>query len=223
MSQQAETEWKGRIVLVIGGNEVGTAIAEGFRNQGAEVAIISDAADMTDLAVITSKVDTIIAQFGQIDILVHAWEVFAQASALEMPPQQWKDIVQGNIKSKFLYAKEVGKHMLEQEQGNIIFLSSISGIVAAPGAIAFAASQGAIHQIARTLSVEWAKRGIRVNAIASTLPEGTISNPRIAQVTPLERIPKAEELVGTVLYLASNASQMVTGQIISVDGGYVAQ
>jgi NAD(P)-dependent dehydrogenase (short-subunit alcohol dehydrogenase family) len=223
MSQSMGTEWKDRIVLVIGGNTVGNAIAEGFRKQGAEVVVISEVSEMTGLAVITAKVEAIIAQYGQIDTLVHTWEAFADSVALDMPPQHWKNIVQANIKSKFLYAKEVGKHMLQRESGNIVLLSSISGLVAAPGAAAFAASQGAVHQITRTLGVEWANRGIRVNAIASSLPEGTISKLIIAQRTPLGRIPNADELVGTALYLASDASRMVTGQIISVDGGYITQ
>jgi NAD(P)-dependent dehydrogenase (short-subunit alcohol dehydrogenase family) len=223
MNQSVETEWKGRIVLVVGVDTVGKTIAEGFRKQGAEVAVISETAEMTGLDVITAKIESIVAQYGQIDTLVHTWEAFANSSALEMQPQQWKDIVQANIKSKFLYAKEAGKHMLQRGSGNIVLLSSISGLVAAPGAVAFAASQGAIHQITRTLGVEWAKRGIRVNAIASSLPEGTISEANIAERTPLGRIPNADELVGTVLYLASDASRMVTGQIISVDGGYITQ
>jgi NAD(P)-dependent dehydrogenase (short-subunit alcohol dehydrogenase family) len=223
MNQLAENEWNGRVVLVIGDDAVALAMTNQFLAQGAVVATILDAAELTSLAGITAKLQTIVEQYGKIDILVHAWESFLAAPAIEIDLEQWKNIVQVNIKSKFLFAKEVGRHMLERQQGNIILLSSIAGLVAAPGAVAFAASQGAIHQITRTLGVEWASRGIRVNAIASSLPEGLISTARIAQVTPMGRIPRAEELVGTALYLASDASNMVTGQIFAVDGGYITQ
>ena len=223
MNPTDEMEWTDRVVLVIGGDPVGKAIADGFRRQGADVASIVNDSAMTDMAAIADQVEDIVRQHGKIDVMVHAWEFFAASPAVDMHWQQWKDVIHWNVKSKFLFSKEVGKHMLLRQQGSIVLLTSIGGMVAMPGAVAFAASQGAIHQITRTLGVEWARRGVRVNAIASSLPEGSLRAERIAQVTPLGRLPEPKELVGTALYLASDTSQMVTGQIISVDGGYVTQ
>lgn len=150
MVELIETDWKQYVVLLIGGSEVGNAMVEGFRNKGAEVEVVKDTADMTDLAAITVKVETIITQYAKSTYWSMLGSSLLMLTAIDMPPEQWMDVVQSNIKSKFLYANEVGKHMLQREHGNIIMISSIAGIVASPGANAFAASQGAVHQITRT-------------------------------------------------------------------------
>ncbi len=221
---------KGKIVLVVGGSAAGTigstvgdAVTEGFCRIGANVAGIDHDLEITDAAEIPGKVQAILQEYGRIDVLVHAWEYYAESPASTMPCTQWKDVVQINLKSKFVFCKEVGKNMLLRQQGTIVLFTSIAGSVAAPGAAAFAASQGAIQQVTRTMGVEWANRGVRVNAIAASLQDGLPVVNRIARDTPIGRLPKPEEIVGTVLYLASDASRMVTGQIISVDGGYAAQ
>ncbi len=228
MNQSTYQDLKGRHVLVIGHNETAIAIQAGLRQNGAHVIEsprskpVEDLKEI-DLESIALQVRNWIDQHQYIDIMIHADELFDRASALDMDVSRWKDIVQYNILSKYRFAKEVGKQMLHRGIGNIILMSSIAGIVATPGAIAYSASQGAIHQITRTLAVEWAERGVRVNAIASTYPSGVIPESRIQQVAPMKRIPTIEELMGTVLYLSSSASQMVTGQILSVDGGYITQ
>ncbi|OCT15436.1 hypothetical protein A8709_15270 [Paenibacillus pectinilyticus] len=216
-------EWKDQVVLLVGGDEVGEAIEARLRNVGAQVVTTVGSSDLINATDIAELVEAIVQQYGKIDVLVHAWECFEASPAIDMPWEKWKTLVQTNVKSKFLFAKEAGRHMLAAGHGNIVLLTSIAGLVASPGAAAFAASQGAVQQVTRTLGVEWARRGIRVNAVASSLPEGSFNQERMVEVAPLGRLPKPDELVDTVLYLASDASQMVTGQIIAVDGGYVTQ
>jgi NAD(P)-dependent dehydrogenase (short-subunit alcohol dehydrogenase family) len=138
-----------------------------------------------------------------------------------------------NLTGTFLFCRDVGRLMLAAGRGSIVNIASIAGLVGYRGNPAYLASKGGVVQLTRALAVEWATRGVRVNAIAP----GVISTQMIAgalerepdfyadfkQKHPLNRFGTVDEIVGPALFLASDAASFVTGHILAVDGGYVAQ
>ena len=131
----------------------------------------------------------------------------------------------------FLCAQAAGRLMLAQGAGSIVNMSSIGGSAALARILAYCVSKAGIDQMTRVMAVEWAQRGVRVNAIAPTwvetdLARGVLENPRlsewVAQQTPMGKAAQPEDIVGAALYLASDASRFVTGHILRVDGGWTA-
>ena len=245
-----------RVALITGGaGGLGRAFAEGLAASGAIVAVADidlDGAsglaatinqrgqralglqmDVTDVKSVQQVTDRLCSEFGRIDVLVNSHGITKRMPAEEFPEAEWDRIIAVNLKGVFLCCQIVGRVMLRQKRGSIINLASIGGLVALPMSVAYCASKGGVVQLTRTLGVEWAPLGVRVNAIApcsvntplvqwvlETEPE---YRQRVVDKIPLGRIAEPAEMVGAVLFLASDASAMVTGTILSVDGGYVAQ
>ena len=195
-------------------------------------AALAVAADVTDEASVTRMVETVMKQYGRIDILVNALGMNIKRDAFEFPMEDWDKLFSVNVKGTMIACKVVGRVMREQKRGAIVNLSSVRGIRGYTGGnTGYCATKGAVELITKALALEWAPAGIRVNALgpALVITPGTkhiAENPELAKkyasAVPMGRIGLPEDMVGAVVYLASDAASFVTGQTIYVDGGLTA-
>lgn len=246
----------GQVALVTGGaGGLGRPIAAGLAAAGATVAVadlklaqadavlaeiaatgqrgLALALDVTKVASVQAVVDRLLADFGRIDVLVNCHGLTKRVASVDFLEADWDQIIDVNLKGAFLCCQRVGRVMLQQGRGSIINFASIGGLVGLPTSVAYCASKGGVVQLTRTLGVEWAPFGVRVNAIApSSFNTPMVRNVldaepeyrnRVVSKIPIGRIAEPNEIVGSVLYLSSSASSMVTGTILAVDGGYTAQ
>jgi NAD(P)-dependent dehydrogenase (short-subunit alcohol dehydrogenase family) len=245
----------GKVAIVTGGaGGLGRPISLGLAKAGADV-VVDDLAkadpqkvadeikalgrkslavsyDVTSAESMQAMVDEVKKEFGHIDILMNTAGINCRFSAEEMPADEYEKVVRFNTLGTFLPCQAVGKAMIEQKKGKIINMGSVRGWVAPGiGGSAYATSKGGVHQMTRTLAVEWAKYGINVNAVAPALimtdmTREFLSKPEVySKMTaeiPLARLGVPEDLLGAILLLASDASDFITGQIIYVDGGLYA-
>lgn len=189
-------------------------------------------ADLTSAEAMTEMAGRAVEEFGRIDVLVNVAGTNARFDAEAMPPEEFERVLRINTLGTFLACQAVGRVMIEQKRGSIVNVSSVRGRVApGMGGSAYATSKGGVDQLTRTLAAEWAKYGIRVNAIAPALimtdmTRDFLSQPDVyAKMTaeiPMRRLGEPGELVGPVVLLASDESSFMTGQIVYVDGGLSA-
>jgi gluconate 5-dehydrogenase len=185
--------------------------------------------DVTDEHSVQDMVDRVGKEFSHIDILVNAAGTIIRDSAEDIPVEDWKKVMEFNAFGTFVCCQAVGRAMIKQKSGKIVNVSSVRGRYGAPaGAVAYSPSKGAVDTLTRTLACEWAKYNILVNAVAPTLIETdltrqALANPEFAKTMrariPLGRWGFPEDVIGPTVFLASKASDFVTGQIIYVDGG----
>ena len=178
---------------------------------------------------VREAVAAVAASFGKIDILVNNAGVNVRKTTLELSEEEWDRVLDTNLKGYFLVAQAVAPHMIRRGRGKVINVSSIFGAVGMNNQLAYACSKGGINQMTKVMAIEWAKQGITVNAIGPTYFEtplvATLRNDPerfrfINERTPMGRWGQPEELEGTVIFLASKASDFITGQTIYVDGGW---
>jgi gluconate 5-dehydrogenase len=185
--------------------------------------------DVTKPEDIKRMVAQTVDKFGRIDILVTYAGLNIPKPAEEYPYEDWKKIVDTNLTGVFLTNQEVGKVMIKQKRGKIINISSVRGAYALPrNYIGYCTTKGGVNMITRTLACEWAKFNVLVNAIAPTVVETPLTlhihaNPEFAK-SMKDRIPLGhwgfpDDIIGAILYFASDASNFVTGQILYIDGG----
>jgi NAD(P)-dependent dehydrogenase (short-subunit alcohol dehydrogenase family) len=196
--------------------------ARGFTVEGA-------ICDVSKPDQVQAVVDKTLAAFGRVDILVNNAGVTWAAAPEDMPIDKWQKVIDINLTGAFLFAQAAGREMLKRNYGRIINVSSIAGIhgnVHGPHYAPYAASKAGLMGLTRELAVSWARQGIRVNAIApgffhSRLADAAIemTEPDIKARSPIPRVGEAGELKGLVVFLAADASNYITGQIIVVDGG----
>ncbi len=185
--------------------------------------------DVSKPADVQAIVDKTIASFGKVDILVNNAGVTWAAEPEDMPLDKWQKVVDINLTGAFLFAQAAGRHMLARQWGRIINIASIAGMhasVQGPHYAAYAATKAGLIGFTRELAVTWARKGIRVNAIApgffhSRLADGAIAmnEASIKATSPIPRVGDAGELKGVAVFLAADASNYITGQTIVVDGG----
>ncbi len=190
-------------------------------------------ADVTDAEAVAAAVDGLVAAAGRIDILVNSAGIGGRSPALDYPEDLWESVMDVNLRGTYLACRAAGRHMVPAGAGSIINIASVGGLAGYPGSLGYQASKGGVVALTRTLAVEWAPHGVRVNAMAPSQFESAIvlaqwekepdMRARWESRTPLGRIGQPDEIVGPAIFLASDAAAMVTGHILAVDGGYLAQ
>jgi NAD(P)-dependent dehydrogenase (short-subunit alcohol dehydrogenase family) len=187
--------------------------------------------DVTKQTDIHGMVQKSVETFGHIDILVNNAGLNIPQWAEEVTEEAWDRVFDINLKGAFFCAQAVGKVMIEQKKGKIINVSSQSGSVGLIMRSAYCASKGGLNILTKVLALEWAKHGVLVNAIAPTFLETPMTKPMLEKKEfrdyvmgniLLGRLAKFEDVIGGVIYLASEASNMVTGHILLIDGGWTA-
>ena len=194
------------------------------------VPTIAETCDITSRSEVENVVQTIDERWGSIDILVNNAGVTWGAPALEMPMEKWEQVLTVNLTGTFIVTRVVGERMLEQGSGSIINISSVGGLRGFPDtiqeAIGYNTSKGGLISFTRDLATKWAGEGVRVNALVPGMfptrmtewMEGETKEAFLDR-TPMGRPAELEEIKGPAIFLASDASSYVTGQVLPVDGG----
>ena len=202
-------------------------VADEIRALGRQALAVT--VDVTQEQSVADMVTHILKVFPHIDILVNAAGLAIRKPADSFPIDEWQKVMDINARGTFLCCQAVGRVMIKQHSGKIINLSSVRGRYGLPSDYAaYCASKGAVDTLTRTLACEWAKYNVLVNAVAPTFVETDLTRPALAAPEfaqrmkariPLGRLAMPEDIVGPTVFLASKASDFVTGQIIYIDGG----
>ena len=189
--------------------------------------------DVTRLPEAYDAIERTIAQFGGIDILVNNVGGGVEGKIEDVTEADFDSTIGLNVKSAFFIAQRVGRHMMDRGGGRIINMSSQAGFIALPGEAVYCLSKAAVAHMTKCMAVEWGKYGILVNAVAPTFIEtdGTadaLADPAfrddvVERIAALHRIGTPEEVSGAVVFLASPAASLITGQTLIIDGGWTAR
>lgn len=187
--------------------------------------------DVSDRASLEHVLSETLGAFGKVDILVNSAGRTKRAPTLEFSEDDWNSILDTNLTGTLRACQVFGRHMLERESGSIINIASLSTFVALHEVAAYSASKAAVGSLTKSLAVEWSSRGVRVNAIAPGVFRTALNEKLLDETergrefllrTPMRRFGKVEELAGAAIFLASDAASFVTGEILAVDGGFLA-
>lgn len=190
--------------------------------------ITSDVCDRASLEAVAAAV---IKAFGKADILINCAGIIRRTPTLDIAEEEWNNILNTNLTGTLRACQVFGKHMIERGYGRIINIASLNSFVALTEVAAYAASKAAIVSLTRSLAVEWSKKGVTVNAIApgvfvtelnQKLLNSTPRGQELLMRTPMGRFGQTGELIGAAVFLASDGASFVTGQTLSVDGGFLA-
>ena len=247
-------ELDGKVAVVIGGTSgIGEALACGLAQAGADVIPTSRHADMveaaaskiqalgrrtlrvcsdvTDRASLERCLEQSIAKFGKVDILINAAGRTKRTPILDVPESEWNEILETNLTGALRAGQVFGRHMVDRGYGRIIHIASLSSFLGLHEVAAYGASKSGLASLTRTMAVEWASRGVCVNAILpgvfrtalnEKLLDGTPRGKEFLMRTPAKRFGEREELVGAAIFLASDAASFVNGTMLVVDGGFLA-
>ena len=203
-------------------------VAAGVARRGRRT--VKMAADVGDAASLTALRDACLRDLGGIDILVAAAGVTKRVPTLEMNDADWHRIIDTNLTGVLRACQIFGAPMVERKRGRIIAIASLASFIGLHEVAAYTASKAGVAGLTRALAVEWAPHGVTVNAIAPGVFETDLNREilksgrgqEFLMRTPMKRFGKIEELVGAAVFLASDAGNFVTGQLIAVDGGFLA-
>jgi NAD(P)-dependent dehydrogenase (short-subunit alcohol dehydrogenase family) len=243
----------GKVALVTGGSRgLGQEMAEGLAEAGASLMVLArreqwltptidefrergfkcegTICDVSKPADVQEAVDKTIRAYGQIDILVNNAGITWGAPAEEMPLDKWQLVLEVNLTGAFLFSQRAGREMLKRKSGSIINVASVAGLRGSTESgqhiIGYVAAKGGLMAMTRELAAKWARRGIRVNAIApgffpSRMTEKVLeaAQEQIEASVPMGRVGREGELKGVAVFLASEASSYMTGHTLVVDGG----
>ena len=244
----------GKVAVVVGGSSgIGKTIALGLAQGGADVvssarraelvnALADEIAalgrrtlrmtcDVSDRGSLEKLLKSCVDEFGKVDILVNAAGVTKRAPTLDFPEAEWNRIMETNLTGILRSCQVFGRHMIERGYGRIINIASMSSFVSLFEVAAYGASKSALASLTKSLAIEWATKGVCVNAIApgflrtplsEKLLVGTGRGQEVLTRTPMKRFGELEELVGAAIFLASDAASFVTGTVIPIDGGFLA-
>jgi NAD(P)-dependent dehydrogenase (short-subunit alcohol dehydrogenase family) len=248
---------KGKTAIVTGGGQgLGKSMAIALAQAGADVVIYARHIETAletrhlieaegvkctviqgDIRVeedVQALVKQVLDEYGRMDVLINNAGIWRGDDAEKVTTEDWREVIDVNLTGQFIMSREVGKVMIEQGKGSIINVASMSGmIVNTPqNQCAYNASKGGLIMLTKSMAAEWARKGVRVNALCPGYMRTEMSEDRYQQkdpaierwfsMTPMGRSGRTEELMGIAVYLASDASSFTTGTTILVDGGYTA-
>ncbi|HEV7623529.1 MAG TPA: SDR family oxidoreductase [Amnibacterium sp.] len=208
---------------------VADGVAERIRGSGGEASAV--AFDVTDEGAVERGVAAVEATVGPIGILVNNAGLQRRAPFAEFRLEDWNDLVATNLTGAFLVSRAVARRMIPRGEGKIVHIGSVQSLLGRPGITPYAATKGGVAMLTRGMCADLAPSGIQVNAIApgyfaTDLTEALVDDPEfsawVRQRTPAGRWGDKKDLVGTLLFLSSRASDFVNGQVLFVDGGMTA-
>lgn len=243
-----------KTAVVIGGTSgIGLALARGLAEAGANVIptgrrqelvrkvaqeitalgrrSLAETSDVTDNSSLERLLQSALAEFGSVEILVNCAGRTKKMPTLDFPESEWDAIFETNLKGTLRACRVFGRHMIERRYGRVINIGSLSSLVGLFEVAAYGASKAAVASLTKTLAIEWAPSGVCVNALIpgvlrtdlnAALLDGTERGKEFLWRTPMRRFGKPEELVGAAVFLASDAASFVTGHLLVVDGGIMA-
>lgn len=219
-----------RVVLAARDLPLLEEVAKGLESKGAQTLTIRT--DVTVKRDVNAMVSATLARWQRIDLLVNNAGVNAPGASEDLAEEEFDRCMAVNVKGVFLCSQAVGRVMLRQGSGSIINIASVAGLVGFPKRAAYGTSKAAVVMLTKILGIEWAKRGVRVNAIApgvyrtpmneEMIAKGHLNLEQIERRIPMGRRGELPELFGVLRFLASDDSRYVTGETIAVDGGWVA-
>jgi len=243
-----------KTAVVVGGTSgVGLTIAKGLAVAGADVIptgrrhkLVEQIAceiqkmgrkslafpcDVGDRRSLEALCDRVCEEFGKVDILVNSAGITQRTPVLNVSEVEWNRIIETNLTGTLRSCQVFGRKMVEREYGRIINIASLASHLAFNEVAAYAASKAAVASLTKSLAVEWARKGVNVNALVpgvfrtdlnSTMLDGTPRGEEYMVRIPMRRFGQLEELVGATIFLASDSASYVTGHLLAVDGGFLA-
>lgn len=239
-------------IVVGGTSGIGRALALGLADAGADVVAtgrrethvrevaaaieqrgrrtLREAADVADSTSLATLRDRVLSAFGRVDVVVAAAGTTKRVPTLQMTDEDWQRIVETNLTGMMRTYRAFAPPMIERKRGRLIGIASLASFVGLMEVAAYTATKAGVAGLTRALAVEWAPHGVTVNAIApgvfeTELNREILKGPRGKEFllrTPMRRFGHVEELVGAAVFLASDAAAFVTGQVVAVDGGFLA-